>query len=222
MGAAAGGMLLFGGLTCFGRNGFAGGSANRRNRFGSGGNGNCCPELSSLQTETPEITGRLGHRGRLHGSISTATARYAVQAAPQWTVCLYLFDSSGTQLTGWQKIDDTWHYYDSATYAAAVGAPEDRRRDLSVRLHRRTKDRLAHGRRCAAILRPGDGKAGGTAGSATASTAIMSVRMPQQGDRRIHGGRCPLSAATSETGTQKLGLCNSSITTTVRYYDAER
>lgn len=34
---------------------------------------------------------------------------------------LYLFQEDGTQLTGWQKIADEWHYYDPQTFQAATG-----------------------------------------------------------------------------------------------------
>ena len=105
----------------FGRNGFAGGSANRRNRFGSGGNGNW-----SGVPATDGNTGnyrRLGHRGRSRKYQLWRQSRFAVHATAVDGV-LYLFDSSGTQLTGWQKIDETWHYYDSVTYEAAVGAQQ--------------------------------------------------------------------------------------------------
>lgn len=34
---------------------------------------------------------------------------------------LYLFEDDGTQMIGWQMVENSWHYYDPQTFQAAVG-----------------------------------------------------------------------------------------------------
>ena len=118
MGAAAGGMLLFGGVTASAETALpeALQTAETASAVVATATG---PEFQP-QTETPEITGGWviedGCRKYQYSDGSFAVHATAVDGV------LYLFDSSGTQLTGWQKIDETWHYYDSVTYEAAVRA----------------------------------------------------------------------------------------------------
>lgn len=120
MGAAAGGMLLFGGMTASAETALpeALQTAETASAVVATATG---PEFQP-QTETPEITGGWviedGCRKYQYSDGSFAVHATAVDGV------LYLFDSSGTQLTGWQKIDETWHYYDSVTYEAAVGAQQ--------------------------------------------------------------------------------------------------
>lgn len=111
LGAAAGGMLFFGGLNASAADAVPLESAAPAVATST------LPELSPAPEENPG--GWVMKDGARKYQYSDGS--YAIQAATVDGV-LYLFDSSGTQMTGWQKIDDTWHYYDSATYAAAVGA----------------------------------------------------------------------------------------------------
>ena len=120
MGAAAGGMLLFGGMTASAET--ASPEALQTAETASAVVATATGPEFQPQTETPEITGGWviedGCRKYQYSDGSFAVHATAVDGV------LYLFDSSGTQLTGWQKIDETWHYYDSVTYEAAVGAQQ--------------------------------------------------------------------------------------------------
>lgn len=203
LGAAAGGMLLFGGMTAS--------AADAAPAVPAVATATTAPELSAAQESGSWIVTD-GARKYQYSDGS-----FAVQAAAVDGV-LYLFDSSGTQLTGWQKIDDVWHYYDSATYAAAVGAQQI---DGETYLFDYAGAQKTGWRTVDGVRRyydPETGKPvsgwisyGGHRYYADESGEKVSGEFTVDGMRYLTDG---------ETGIQQVGLCTFS-DATVTYYDAD-
>lgn len=120
-------------------------------------------------------------------------------------------------MTGWQKIDDTWHYYDSATYAAAVGAQKI---DGVTYLFDYTGAQKTGWRTVDGVRRYYDPETGkpveGWVSYGGSRYYVDDAAGKVTGEYTVDGVRYLLD---EETGTQKLGLCIFD-DQTVRYYDA--
>lgn len=212
MGAAAGGMLLFGGMTASAETALpeALQTAETASAVVATATG---PEFQP-QTETPEITGGWviedGCRKYQYSDGSFAVHATAVDGV------LYLFDSSGTQLTGWQKIDETWHYYDSVTYEAAVGAQQI---DGTAYLFDYSGAQKTGWRTVDGVRRYYDPETGkpdsGWVSYGDYRYYVSADSGKATGEFTVDGVRYQ---SDSETGTQKLGFCKFS-DNTVSYYD---
>lgn len=206
LGAAAGGMLFFGGLNASAADAVPLESAAPAVATST------LPELSPAPEENPG--GWVMKDGARKYQYSDGS--YAIQAATVDGV-LYLFDSSGTQMTGWQKINDTWHYYDSATYAAAVGAQKI---DGVTYLFDYTGAQKTGWRTVDGVRRYYDPETGkpveGWVSYGGSRYYVDDAAGKVTGEYTVDGVRYLLD---EETGTQKLGLCIFD-DQTVRYYDA--
>ena len=206
LGAATGGMLLFGGMTAS--------AANAAPAVQS-----AVPAVVTATTTELSAAQESGNWIVTDGvrKYQYSDGSFAVQAAAVDGV-LYLFDSSGTQLTGWQKIDDVWHYYDSATYLAAVGAQQI---DGETYLFDYTGAQKTGWRTVDGVRRyydPETGKSvsgwisyGGHRYYADESGEKVFGEFTADGMRYL---------TDAETGVQQVGLCSFS-DDTVTYYDAD-